>query len=64
MNYVTLQQEKKKKARVSLKPALQHLGKVTLQKLNIKRRNDYTGKHKVKKGSIIEDYGKVNRKPK
>lgn len=60
-NYAILQQEKKKLAKS--KPVLQHLGKVTLQKSNVKRRNDHQ-KNKVKKNSIIENYGKVIKQTK
>lgn len=55
-NYAILQQENKKKTQD--KPVLQHLGKVTLQKINVKRRNDHH-KNKMKKTSIIGEYGKV-----
>lgn len=62
-NYSILQEEKKKLAKS--KPVLQHLGKVTLQKSNVKRRNDHHQKNKkVKKNSIIENYGKVIKETK
>lgn len=55
-NYAILQKENKKKTQD--KPVLQHIGKVSLQKTNLKRRNDHH-KNKIKKTSIIGEYGKV-----
>lgn len=52
-----LQQERKKQAAQNRKPVLQHLGKVTIQKSNGKRRND--NRKQTQKANIIENYGKV-----
>lgn len=61
-NYAVLQQEKKRERMNDSKPVLQHLGKVTLPKANVKKRNDYK-RSKRKSSSIIENYGMINNKP-